>query len=244
MKLEKPMPRKCYGSIPHLRTSKFGRDDHGVDIGEERLFVEKLVDKFDTIVVTEKMDGSCVGVLKQNGDIIPIIRAGYRAENSKWKHHKQFYKWAIEKYENFDSILEEGEWVVGEWCGLAHGTLYKFEKNIEPFFIFDLFNTSIPNARLLYRDLFKRLEDTCFNTVPLLYIGNRSFSIHAAMKRLGQFGKHNADLSEGAVWRREDGKKCISLAKYVRPEKEIGRYLPEVSGEDEIWLWRNDTDDV
>lgn len=183
------------------------------------------------------MDGSCVGVLKQDNEIIPIIRAGYRAKNSKWKHHIQFHNWAMKKYDQFDDILEEGEWVVGEWCGLAHGTIYKFEQNVEPFFIFDLFNPNVKNGRLLYRNLLKRFEGTGFNMVPLLYIGQRSFSIKAALERLGKSGYYNADLSEGAVWRREDGKKCVSLAKYVRPEKEVGKYLPEVSDEDEIWLW-------
>jgi len=46
------------------------------------------------------------------------------------------------------------------------------------------------------------------------------------------------DPVEGAVWRVERRGAVDFLAKFVRPEKLDGCYLPEVSGAAAIWNWR------
>ena len=45
---------------------------------------------------------------------------------------------------------------------------------------------------------------------------------------------------EGAVWRVERRGGYDFLAKFVRPSKVDGAYLPELSGEAPIWLWQPD----
>ena len=58
------------------------------------------------------------------------------------------------------------------------------------------------------------------------------------MQALGERGHYGAlELAEGAVWRIECDGKCHSLAKFVRPEKEPGKYLDGVTGKDPIWNW-------
>lgn len=238
---QKPMLRKCYGSIPHLMSSKFGRDDRGVNAGEERFFVRKS-NPGERIIVTEKMDGSCVGVLKKDEEIIPINRAGYRASDSPWDHHKTFAKWAMKNVGVFDALLDNGTWVVGEWCDMAHGTIYKFQRDRAPFFVFDIMDPGIKNGRVLYKELQRRIWQSGLTMVPVLFDSREACSIHQAMKLLGIHGTYNADLSEGAVWRREDDVKCIALAKYVRHEKIVGKYLPSESGKYPIWLWEDHCD--
>ena len=59
------------------------------------------------------------------------------------------------------------------------------------------------------------------------------------MIKLGIYGFHGAvDKVEGAVWRVERKESFDFLAKYVRPNKSDGIYLPEVSGKEAIWNWK------
>ena len=60
----KPLNRKNYGSIPHLLGSKFGATDKYVNEGQHRIMTEKTRDKNDHVIVTEKYDGSNVGIAK------------------------------------------------------------------------------------------------------------------------------------------------------------------------------------
>jgi hypothetical protein len=46
------------------------------------------------------------------------------------------------------------------------------------------------------------------------------------------------DEIEGVVYRVERKGKVDFLAKYVRPDKVDGSYLPEVSGREAVWNWR------
>lgn len=51
---------KGYGSIGHLSGSRLGPSDSTIHFGQERILTEKARDKHDRIIVTEKLDGSCV----------------------------------------------------------------------------------------------------------------------------------------------------------------------------------------
>jgi hypothetical protein len=51
--------------------------------------------------------------------------------------------------------------------------------------------------------------------------------------------QHGAiDPVEGAVWRVERKGSYDFMAKYVRPDKIDGCYLPDISGKEAIWNWR------
>ena len=118
---------------------------------------------------------------------------------------------------------------------------------MSPFVAFDLM-VGIGRAR--YDELIARTNSSEFVTPTVIYRGG-PLSIEAAMKKLNTYGFHGAiDPVEGAVWRVErnelasPGKsgeriwKVDFLVKYVRPDKEDGIYLPEMSGRKPVWNWR------
>ena len=76
---EKPLNRKAYGSIGHLPGSRMGKGDHHISGGQAKICLEKKRDKFDNIVIQEKLDGVCMAVAKIKGEIIPLNRIGYTA---------------------------------------------------------------------------------------------------------------------------------------------------------------------
>ena len=127
----KPLGIKSYGSIPHLPGSRRGPSDHGCNDGQLRIATSKARDKHDRIIVQEKLDGSNVSVAKVNGIVMPLTRAGYRAEDSIYAQHIRFAEWVYFHQSRFDELLSEGERVCGEWLYQAHGTRYHLPH--EPF---------------------------------------------------------------------------------------------------------------
>lgn len=64
-------------------------------------------------------------------------------------------------------------------------------------------------------------------------------SVEEAVIRLGEHGHHGAqEKPEGAVWRVERRDVFDFMAKWVRPNKVDGLYLPEISGKEAVWNWR------
>jgi|GEM_PF-2485417 len=100
---KKPFNCKNYGSIGHLPNSRLGEGDHCVTEGQARIATEKKRDRHDRIIVQEKLDGSNVGVGRLNNRIIPMSRAGYRAETSPFEQHHLFAKWV---HQNYDLFME------------------------------------------------------------------------------------------------------------------------------------------
>lgn len=232
-RIDKPLGIKAYGSIPHLAGSRRGPADRGANPGQQRICTERARDRHDRIVVTEKLDGSNVAVAKWQGEIIPLIRAGYRAIHSNYDHHVLFAKWAYTHFERFDRLLIEGERVVGEWLALAHGTRYDLPH--EPFVPFDIMSGQ---RRTLWTEFADRVAAEGFTPPHLIHAG-APVSIESALNSLGPNGRHGAlDAVEGIVYRVERKDTVEFLAKYVRPDKIDGCYLPEVSGEPAIWNWR------
>jgi hypothetical protein len=209
-----------------------GPADHKCSEGQYIIATQKTRDKNDLVIVQEKLDGSNVGVAKINGEILAITRAGYLAETSQFEQHHFFAKWVNASFnrKRFNEILYDGERICGEWLLQAHGTRYNL--NHEPFVAFDIISN---NKRLLYFDFIERVE-YAFKTPETLHCGRNGFSVEAAMKMLGEEGFHGAlDPVEGAVWRVERNGKVDFLAKYVRPDKVDGKYLPEISGTEPVW---------
>lgn len=231
---EKPLGRKNYGSIPHLPNSRMGPADKSCHEGQARIATEQARDSNDEVFVTEKLDGSNVGVAKIGHDIVPLTRAGYRAETSPFEMHHHFADWVLrpENRERFDGALKDGERLVGEWLMQAHGTRYDLTH--EPFVVFDLM---IDDKRMPYDEMIKRLKPFDF-VMPHLVHRGAPISVEKVMDIIGESGFHGAlDPVEGAVWRverdkptgkRGEKKRVVDfLVKYVRPDKEDGIYLPE-----------------
>ena len=240
----KPLGHKNYGSIPHLPRSRRGPGDRGCSEQQAALAIEKRKSKCHTVIVQEKLDGSNVGVARINDILIPLGRAGWPAITSKWEQHKLFHNWAMERHDDFMSVLKNGERIVGEWLAQAHGTRYDLDGR-DPFVAFDLMRE---HERMPYDQFFERTYKLFRKPRRKLGFGD-ACSIDEAMKWLGTHGYYGAlDPVEGAVWRVEynkptgvkgQGKQTVLfLTKYVRPDKEDGKYLPEVSGEDAVWNWR------
>ena len=228
----KPLGGKAYGSIPHLPGSKFGnREDKGIDVKTANYFL-KNPGKDNLILVTEKLDGTCVSVAKIDDEIIPLIRAGYKADTSKWVQHHLFAEWVRENRDKFDN-LKNNERICGEWLAMAHGTIYNLEGRV-PFVPFDLFTGT---TRKPYKELMDYCNGNDLSYATLLYYGEGyGCDIETALRNLGDRGYYGAvDIAEGCVWRWERKNGIIMMAKYVRPEKEIGKYLEGVTGKGPIW---------
>jgi hypothetical protein len=229
----KPLGFKNYGSIGHLPGSRLGPGDHKVPDGQARICLEQTRDAHDRVIVTEKLDGSNVGVALKDGQLLALGRAGYLASQSPYEMHHLFAHWVRLNAERFRSCLQEGERVVGEWLALAHGTLYELPH--EPFVVFDLFLTQ---QRYPYNDMLARCSPGNFVHPRLIHDGG-AFSLEKLLPQLERSGHGALDAVEGAVYRVERKGQVDFLAKWVRPSKEDGRYLDRPENPcGNKWLWR------
>jgi len=221
MKNKKPLGKKAYGSIPHLPGSRLGPGEHKVDPGTETMVLEKTKTWNQTVIVTEKLDGSNCSVAKIDGKIVALTRAGYEAHTSEFKQHHLFDKFVKIHGDRFYSLLQEGERIVGEWMIQAHGLVYRLHH--EPFVVFDIM-TGID--RIPYAELTERCMQFDFNT-PMLVSYGPAVSIKEVMRRLKKSGHGCQSIPEGAVWRMEEKGEFKLICKYVRPNKVDGVFLED-----------------
>ena len=113
----------------------------------------------------------------------------------------------------------------------AHGTRYDLPH--EPFVPFDIMEAA---TRWPFAALVDRLGNDF--TLPRLLHRGGAFSVDDAKRAIATSGHGALDPVEGAVWRVQRRGKVDFLCKYVRPDKEDGVYLPEVSGKPAFWNWR------
>lgn len=213
---------KCYGSIPHLSTSKLTQQaDKKISMGQELMLTHKVRHKHDLVIVTEKLDGSNVGVIKQEGKIIPLVRTGYEAMSSQFRQHHMFAAWVFENQDLFDKMLKEGYRICGEWCAQAHGTIYDVTGE-ELFSAFDIINPK--NHRIHYSDFDSTCDEFGIEKVPQLHIGS-PISIEDAITLLGKGHYGKPESPEGVVYRYQTENSVEFMAKWVRADKEDGKYL-------------------
>lgn len=230
----KPLGRKNYGSIGHLPSSRMGPADHHVHEGQARICTMKARDRHDVIVVEEKLDGSNVGIANVEGRIVALGRAGYLAQTSKYEMHQLFAAWVREREVKFETMLQPGQRLVGEWLAQAHGTRYTLPSG--PFVAFDVMEGE-KRWTVQQRDRLCLMHD-----VPLpklLHVGG-PLSVERAMELHG-LGSHGAEEPEGVMYRVERHGEVDFLAKWVRPDKIDGKYLPDVTGSVSrvpVWNWR------
>jgi hypothetical protein len=228
----KPLNRKNYGSIGHLPCSRMGPADHACPEGQQYIATKKARDRHDRIIVTEKLDGSNVGIANVNGSIFALGRAGYLAQTSKYEQHQLFADWVRRDEQRWRQILKPGQRLVGEWMAQAHGTRYTLPHG--PFAAFDLMEGGD-------RVLFDQLKELCVAyeiPMPRLIHDGGPLSVETAMSLHGN-GDHGClDEPEGAVWRIERKGEFDFIAKWVRSDKIDGKYLPEISKGEPVWNWR------
>lgn len=228
----KPLGRKNYGSIAHLPNSRMGPADHACHEGQYRICCEKVRDRHDVITVTEKLDGSNVGIARVGDTIHAIGRAGYLAQTSKYEQHQLFAAWVRQDEARWMAALHDGERLCGEWMAQAHGSAY--ELPLGPFAAFDLMTGE---KRASFTELALRCKTFGVPMPKVLHVGG-AISVENAM-RLHAQGDHGCvGEPEGAVWRVERKGEFDFMAKWVRPSKIDGALLPEISGGDVVWNWR------
>lgn len=225
----KPLGSKAYGSIPHLPGSRLGVGDHHCSPGQARIACEKVRDRHDFVIVQEKLDGSCCAVAKVNGEILALGRAGYLAETSKYPVHHSFKNYVKDNEKRFNYLLNEGERVIGEYLAQAVGTRYDLPH--EPFVPFDLMTGKV---RLNYFDFFERIKGHGFTPPSCISLGP-ALSIEVAMNFVQTSGHGAIDPVEGAIWRVERKGVVDFLVKFVRHDKEDGKYFPEVTEGETVW---------
>mgnify|MGYP007071604885 CR=1 FL=1 len=233
-KSPKPLGMKAYGSIPHLPNSRMGPADHHCHPGQEVICTVKARDKHDRIIVMEKLDGGCVSVANVGGEIVGLIRAGYTAADAHYEHLRLFGEWVNENTAAF-AHLEPGQRLVGEWMALAHGTRYAALPSV-PFVVFDAFTGKIRMPLDTVRELAAKAG---LDSVAILSDGP-ALPVADALARMGG-GAYGAEGGpEGVVYRVERKGEVDFLAKYVRPDKVDGCFLPEVGGCPPQWHWHSD----
>ncbi len=211
-----------YGSIPHLSTSKKDQKaDKKITSGQEEILTKKARDWRDLIIVTEKLDGSNVGIVKKDGELHAISRSGHTAISSPYKQHHYFDEWVKGRESQF-SFLPEGWRICGEWMVKTHGTRYNIIGMI-PFVAFDIINDN--GHKLDYMTFIKVCTDQYIDTVPLIHIG-QPVSIENSLKLLGpgRWGR-SIDDAEGVVYRCERNGEVDFMAKHVRSGKIDGKFM-------------------
>lgn len=230
--LTKILGHNSYGSIPHLKSSKFGMGDYAIPSGQEKILTKQSRDHRDVVIVTEKLDGSNVAIYKApDGAIVPLTRRGYHCWESPYKQHHLFAKWVEQRTSFFQERLSCEERLCGEWLVQAHGIKYNLVDSLSVFAPFDIM---VGHHRSSYLDLTWRFGDAL--TLPRLISYGPSVSVKWVSSVLKQpSSSHYCTKPEGAVWRVERAGAFDFMAKWVRPDMECGQYFPENTGQEEIW---------
>jgi hypothetical protein len=222
-----PLGRKAYFKIPHLPGSRTGASDRTAPPELAQRCVRQA-GAGEQVFVQEKLDGSCVAVACVSGNVLPLGREGTPAAASQNPGRQLFARWALERKALFEDLLEDNEWLVGEWLALAHSTRYVLRH--EPFVVFDGFSAGRQWS-------FDELSEWVVGRLPqplLLHRGG-ALSVEDMLEKLGQGGHGAVEPPEGAVWRVEKAARVIGMAKYVRGDKIDGELLPENSGREAVW---------
>ncbi len=225
---------RAYESIPHLPGSRMTAGDHTAsrDVAAACLEPSSVPNLF--VVVQEKLDGSCLAVWREAGELRATARSGRPAAESPTVQHRLFALWVERERERFLEVLRDGERIVGEWLALAHGTRYDLPH--EPFVAFDLI---ADESRLTFEDLTERVGASF--VLPRVIHTGPAMELDAIIAALEPSGHGALDRVEGAVWRAERGDTVQCVAKWVRPDKLDGCLLPG-NGRAPHWNWRPDED--
>ena len=169
---------------------------------------------------------------KKNGKIIALTRSGYEAHTSPYIQHHKFSEWVSEREKIFDTILKEGERLVGEWLIQSHGIRYKI--NSEPIVFFDWFTSD--NNRKLFGELHNLTLKYSIPLVRILHVGD-SIKTDELIKILNHRDAFISSIEkpEGMVYRVERKGKVDFLAKWVRQDFEPGKYCIGVEESKLIW---------
>ena len=112
---------KLYTKIPHLPGSRVGPSDRTAspELAERCAGAGRAADR---VIVSEKLDGSCVAIVRHAEGIAAFGRDGKPCAMSRNDGRVAFAAWVDARSGAWHDVLAEGERVVCEWLALAHGT--------------------------------------------------------------------------------------------------------------------------
>lgn len=238
----KPLGIKAYGSIPHLPGSRLGPGDHTINPGQARLCTEG--GKGRRVYVQEKIDGSCVAVLRQGNELICLNRKGYDIRTGDNLNHLLFRDFINHprRTEALLAMLNDGERLVGEWIARVHGTKYPmgWPDWDEPFFAFDIMRG---HDRLILDEFDDRnlasFEATGWYIQTPRVVYDEEIGPELAWNILKENIVDGIDQGwcgeyepEGLIYRVEHGSKVDFLAKWVRSDFDPGKCCQDGQ---EIW---------
>ncbi|MDR0935862.1 MAG: RNA ligase family protein [Oscillospiraceae bacterium] len=201
-----------YAEIKHLRGSKMidDRDSLIGEMQEDWLIGRRRMPSTDLVIVTEKVDGANVGVLRLGDKLHAVSRKGYDVLTSPYEWLQEFDYFVGNNRERFMNLLNEGERICGEWLVKTHTLRYKLKS--EPFLVFDIISGS---ERASYFEIVKRAREQGFTTAGLIHAGE-AIPPEIALKLMGK-GYHGVigDEPEGVVYRYETSGKFQFSAKFV-----------------------------
>ncbi len=227
MRPHKVIPRRNYGSIPHLHGSKLGEHDRYLQEGQNAIIHKGGRDKHDELYVSLKLDGTNVGVVLLDGKPQALQRKGYNCISSPYRMHHEFDAWVQAYARRFTILLEEGERVAGEWVWQTSGIHYAVSG--DPFFPFDIFRAD--NTRLPWKDMVARTESIglrppAWEQLPHLTGTNNVLQVHQRLSDAFPAVRPLEGTHEGIVARIERRECFDFMGKWVRPDFEPGKYLP------------------
>ncbi len=231
---KKILSTKAYMSILHMPGSRLGESEKTIDQHRFKLLTESQQHSTDTIIVQEKLDGSCVCAYRKGNEIFALGRAVDLANESPNESRRLWAEWVEINKSRFLQLLENGERACGEWLAMAHGTRYELLH--EPFVLFDIFDRK--NQAMSLQRMKERAFGQEFILPKILHCG-APIKLDEALIKLNNNGHHGAlDRAEGLIWRLERNDKVLFRAKYVDKNKVDGCYLTEVTGNPIVWNWR------
>jgi hypothetical protein len=229
---------KLYGKIPHLPGSRLGPSDRTADAalaarcaGPGR--------RGDRVIVSEKLDGSCVAIVREADGLAAYGRDGLACAASRNDGRRAFAAWLEERAATSPSwryALEVGDRLMCEWLALAHGTRYELPHG--PAVAIDGFGAG--GARWPLDEVRRRAAVMGLPVARVLHDGG-ALPVREALAHLGEHGHHGAiDRAEGVVYRVERGGRVLGMTKHVRAGKVDGCYLADQTGGDHVWnTWQD-----
>lgn len=225
-----------YPRIPHLTGSARTSDD----LGAARALATRLLEAGDAgrpgarVIVSEKLDGTCVALERRGHDVLALGREGRPCAASRNPGRRAFAAFVAAQPERWRA-LAAGDRLVCEWMAMAHGVRYALPH--EPLVVIDLLRAS---RRAPHREAVAAADTLGLPSAHLLHAGG-PYALGSALEALGECGHHGAERAEGVVYRLERmaDDAVLALAKYVRPGFIAGRYLPEHQQGQVTWnQWR------
>ena len=135
----------------------------------------------------EKLDGSCVAIVKRAGRRLEARgREGRLAGESRNQGRRMFAAWLAENEARFEGLLRDGEVLVGDWLALVHGTRYELAHDL--FLPVDLVRGP-ERVRAPLDELAARLADVALPSPAVVHRGP-PIAVDAACMLLGERGKH------------------------------------------------------